>query len=64
MLCARFASCAPAGRTGNRSVAVTLVERVSRQSLIAALHHGCTADNTTAAVISALMRQPQCGGGG
>ena len=43
---------------GNRSAAVTLVERLSRQSLIAALAHGYTAERAAAAVIAALSRQP------
>ena len=44
---------------GNRSAAVTLVERVSRQSLTAALPNGYTAERAAAAVTAALSRQPR-----
>ncbi len=42
----------------NRSAAATLVERVSRHTLVVALPHGYTAPNVAAAVTAALARQP------
>ncbi len=42
----------------NRSAVVTLIERVSRYALLAALPNGHTADEVNAAVIAALGRQP------
>ena len=43
----------------NRSAAVTLTERVSRQTLVAALPHGYDARHTADAVTAALARQPR-----
>ena len=43
----------------NRSSAVTLTERVSRQTLVAALPHGYDARRTADAVTAALARQPR-----
>ena len=43
----------------NRSTAVTLTERVSRQTLVAALPHGYDARHTADAVTAALARQPR-----
>ena len=43
----------------NRSAAVTLTERVSRQTLVAALPHGYDARRTADAVTAALARQPR-----
>ena len=44
---------------GNRSAVVTLTERVSRQTLLAALPHGYDAQSTAVAVTAALGRQPE-----
>ena len=44
----------------NRSATVTLTERVSRQTLLAALPDGYDAPNTARAVTAALARQPRC----
>ena len=42
----------------NRSAAATLVERVSRHTLVVALRDGYTAPNVADAVTAALARQP------
>ena len=42
----------------NRSAAATLVERVSRDTLVVALRDGCTAPDVCTAVTDALARQP------
>ena len=44
---------------GNRSAVVTLTERVSRQTPLAALPHGYDAQSTAVAVTAALGRQPK-----
>ena len=43
----------------NRSAAVTLTERVTRQTLVAALPHGYDARHTADAVTAALACQPR-----
>ena len=43
----------------NRSAAVTLTERVSRQALLAALPRGYDAPSVASAVAAALARQPR-----
>ncbi len=43
----------------NASAIITLIERVSRQTVLAALPHGHTAKHTAKAIIVALSRQPK-----